>query len=302
MKWLVQVMSRKQYVVADEINALNSLGFLWDDIGIIPNSPTITNLPDILGDTNELYFLRGSIKSLRLLDECTSLLSLNENISSNQQKNADIYLANLKKFIFYDSIKFDQQYYSQLGLPLLNSDAAYIPLNQSIEMRFTQDMFVKPSKDLKAFAATVLPFGLSIVEHLGYNPLIANTNNDYLLAATPKVVQHEYRFFVVGGLVVTGSQYVVNGKIQYRELNSSKEHNDAIAVANEFAKLYQPSEIFTLDICCSNGEYFIVEYNCFHCSGLYACDIKKIFLTVNDYCKTHINHTLVFDSLYRCVL
>lgn len=248
MKWLIQVVSRKQQVVQEEINALNQLGYNWGDIGIIAGSPKITNLMDVLGDTNELYFLRGSVKSLRLLYECTSLSDLNKDLTHKQQQDADTYLANLKRLLFYNPTTFDQKHYSQLGLPLLNHDSEYISLGESLNMRFPHDMFVKPSKDLKAFTAGILPKGLSIVEHLGYNPLRANTVEDYLLVSTPKVVQHEYRFFVVGGSVVTGSQYVVDGKVKYRSLTQSQTDKDAIAVANEFAKLYHPSDIFTLDI------------------------------------------------------
>lgn len=56
-------------------------------------------------------------------------------------------------------------------------------------------------------------------------------------------------------------------------------------VAKAYAKLYQLHEIFTLDIADTPEGYKIVEYNCWACSGLYASDKNKLFLTVNDYVK-----------------
>ena len=63
-----------------------------------------------------------------------------------------------------------------------------------------------------------------------------------------------------------------------------------ITIANEFAKLYQPHDIFTLDIAKiknSNGfDYKIIEYNCFNCSGIYETNFSKMANEIQNY----LNH------------
>lgn len=48
----------------------------------------------------------------------------------------------------------------------------------------------------------------------------------------------------------------------------------------ETSKFIKPSEIFTMDLCISDGHIRIVEYNCWHCSGLYAMDIPVLFSSI----------------------
>lgn len=58
-----------------------------------------------------------------------------------------------------------------------------------------------------------------------------------------------------------------------------------VDIAKEYAKLYQPHEIFTMDLVETDNGVKIVEYNCWNGSGLYHCDKIKLFKEVNDFIK-----------------
>jgi hypothetical protein len=55
--------------------------------------------------------------------------------------------------------------------------------------------------------------------------------------------------------------------------------------ADEYAKLYEPAEIYTMDLAETPNGIKIVEYNCWNGSGLYKMDTKKLFSTITDYYK-----------------
>jgi hypothetical protein len=104
------------------------------------------------------------------------------------------------------------------------------------------------------------------------------------VVSSPKNVIDEYRFFVIDGHVLTGSQYRVNRQLKYRSLDWGTEHTNARMAARDFAKLYHPADVFTLDVCkTDDGAFSIIEYNCFNASGLYACDHDLLFRTVSDF-------------------
>ena len=261
--WLLQVTSRHDDTIHQEVEALNRLGYAWKDFGVIPFTRDITGLDEPY--TN--FVVRGGTKILSLLLEDNTLW--------------------MKDGVFYDAEKFDQVYHTKLGLPMLNADAEYFELPHFPYLMFEQEKFVKPSSDLKAFTAGILEVGQSVQEFIGQQMHQAGAFDETILVAEPKEVVDEYRFFVLGDSVITGSQYRVNKQLRYVALNASAEHASVMQVAKEYAKLFQPAEVFTLDICkTSRGEHLIIEYNCFNASGLYASDVDKLFSIISGYVQT----------------
>ena len=54
-------------------------------------------------------------------------------------------------------------------------------------------------------------------------------------------------------------------------------------IAQRIAKEeWQPDKAYTLDVCKSNGEYFMLEANSFSCSGLYKCPPEPIVKSVSE--------------------
>lgn len=288
-KWLIQVVSRDDRVVAKEIETLNMLQYNWQDFGVIELLTLVTNVENILQDVNDTYIVRGGTKSLQILDNITSLTQISEHCSKEQIELSEIYLKKLREGIFYEVENFDQKVYGQLNLPLINNDVQYYPLSldKNLELSFDQLKFVKPSRDLKAFNAGLLEPGQKVIEFIQgqqYQPMYIQ---EELLVSTPKNIWDEYRFFVLGDQVITGSQYRANKQLKPIELGTSAEHVKVMQIAKEYAKLYKPAEVFTMDIGKhGDNEYGIVEYNCFNASGLYKSDVKKLFMTLEDYMNT----------------
>ncbi len=96
-------------------------------------------------------------------------------------------------------------------------------------------------------------------------------------------IKRECRFFVVNE-VVTGSHYRINNVTICKVISP----DDVIwSIANEYAKLYQPHDVFVMDIAETDDGFKIVEYNCLNASGLYHSDVKKLFTALQDYKNEH---------------
>jgi hypothetical protein len=257
--WLVQITSRHDDSIRQEVDALNNLEYAWKDFGVIPFTTEVTGLEE--PHTN--FVVRGGTKILSMITD-----------------NPDFWM---KDGVFYDVDKFDQNQYLSLGLPLLNADAECYNLREFPYLKFDDARFVKPSKDLKAFTAGVLEADQSVQEYIGTQMHQPHALDETVVIASLKDVVDEYRFFVLGDQVIGGSQYRVNKQLRYTALTSSAEHVSVQSIASEYARLYQPAEVFTMDICKTNNSYQIIEYNCFNASGLYASDVEKVFATISDY-------------------
>jgi ATP-grasp domain, R2K clade family 3 len=261
--WLVQITSRHDDTIRQEVDALVRLGFSWKDFGVIPFTADITGLDREY--TN--FVVRGGTKILSMVVADPTLW--------------------MKDGVFYDVEKFDQNHYQSLGLPLLNADAEFFNLPDFPYLMFEQEMFVKPSSDLKAFTAGIVEAGQSVQEFIGAQMHQPTAFSEIVLAAETKTVVDEYRFFVLKDRVITGSQYRVNRQLRYTALTDSAEHVSVLNVAKEYAKLYEPADVFTLDICKTiDGAYSIIEYNCFNASGLYACNVELLFTTISDFVRS----------------
>lgn len=295
VKWLLQSSGVKR-------NLHNEIWFSQNtdliDFGLISFTNEITNISTIyqdwLDNNDRAYIIRGSTKILKILptdalmDNIEQLKSYNE---LNNQSYTEFFSA-LKNSLFYDHEKFDQAYYLNLDLPLLNKGAISVGANEARQMQFTENKFVKPTSDGKAFLAGILIPGQTIEQMILSKSHHQTVWDENVLIAPPKVVLKEWRFFVLNGEVITGSQYCENHEGKVEELDSSQDHINALACAKEYAKLYQPSELFTLDICLEeNKEWSIVEYNCFNCSGLYKANLPILKNVVEDFVSNRIKHT-----------
>jgi len=285
IKWLIQSSGVN-------LNLHNELWFArnvnYIDFGIIEFSNEITNLSTIyqnwLDNPNTTYIMRGATKILKILKD--DAIYDNVPLLNKDFPNHDFseFFSVLKNSIFYDHVKFDQAYYQQFDLPLLNKNAISIKTSEAKNMVFTEEKFVKPTSDGKAFVAKILIPGETIENLIlssRHNPSIWN---ETVLIAPIKRVVKEWRFFVLNGEVITGSQYCENHIVNVKELDDSIDDINAINKAKEYAKLYMPSDLFTMDICLEeNKDWSIVEYNCFNCSGLYKSNLLNLKNVVEEF-------------------
>lgn len=109
--------------------------------------------------------------------------------------------------------------------------------------------------------------------------------------ATPKKILKEFRFWVVGGQVITGSQYRLGNRTVYDPLVD----RDAWEFAQYAVKMFQLADAFVIDIAMIDVElesgwglgvdprYKIVEAGCINSAGFYRADLQKLVMALEDF-------------------
>jgi len=178
-------------------------------------------------------------------------------------------------------------YYSYWGQYLLNKDYIMLPLmelnrrKEDIYKQFGIDgcIFMRPDSGFKCFSGDVYKIE-DVDSEINVINNYASKNIDEILVviSSPKKITAEWRCVVVNKKVVASSQYKENGKLDIKE----GAEKDVIDLANEVASSeWQPDKAYTLDICKSNGEFYLLEANSFSCSGFYKCNPKPIVTIVS---------------------
>lgn len=279
VKWLVQKEGFAMANRTEAIEALGRFGFNYDSFGLVPPWTKVLNLAQILLDPGSKYIVRGGTRLHAILNSAQCLNELDEQLTPGQVEHGALYLRQLKQGIFYDEQKFDQAYYAGLDLPLLNGDATMYPIAANLLQSFDREMFIKPSKDEKAFDAGILAPGQTIEGFIASQPQARNWEDEMAVIAPCKAITAEYRFFVVDRQVITGSLYRFAGRANF---NANIPAN-VIQCAIEFAQMYQPHSVFTMDLAETPEGIRIVEYNCWNASRMYAADVAKIFHAVHNF-------------------
>ncbi len=287
LKFLIQSTFIRESEIQKQFSALQKLSIPVMDFGVIPFEHSITNLENILIDENDDYVFLGSTLLLKIINKATSLKELNPFLTEEQLDKSDLFLRKLKKAVFYDIQKFDQAYYSQLNLPLLNKDCIIVPFNEAQNLKFDDDMFIKPSTDLKVFNGGFIAANTTFSDFFKTQQFMSNI--DYsevnIIFSPIKKIFSEYRFFVVDKKVISGSRYMVDRVVK----PDSFVPEDIWKKAEELSLIYQPSDIFTIDLCYTDQGIFIVEYNCFNCSGSYDNDLAKTYQAIHDFLQSKKN-------------
>lgn len=179
------------------------------------------------------------------------------------------------------------EYMSRLPLDILaNNDYVMVPFAEFVRRREqfykmfnANKIFVRPNSGFKTFT------GLPIHEdEFDYevntlrSGLTSTTDQTMVLVASCKRIEKEYRFFIVNGKVITGSQYKDCDKLA---IDASFDPA-CLAVAERVAKNpWQVDLAYACDVGIVNGEPKVIELNAFSTSGLYAVDIPALFKAVS---------------------
>ncbi len=140
--------------------------------------------------------------------------------------------------------------------------------------------FIRPCGDDKTFAGNVTHWGkfkswrkkvIKLKET--YTTLDADTMVAY---GEPKEIYQECRFFVVNGVVITGSQY----KLGRRVVPNEDVPPFLWAFAEQMVELWQPHHTFCIDIADTPDGPKVIEIGCLNSCGFYAIDVQKLILTL----------------------
>ncbi|MBH9579238.1 ATP-grasp domain-containing protein [Inhella proteolytica] len=171
---------------------------------------------------------------------------------------------------------------ARYGRRALNAGAICAPLQELT--RVWDRFFVRPVLDNKSFAGTVMTWQ-ELEEFRGGVARVADAP-DVTLRLTDRVVMAplspidaEFRFFVIGGEVVTGSRYKLGDRLAV----SNEIPQSVLEFAQSSLDIWIPNKAFTLDVAVSGGDLRVLELNSANSAGVYACDVGLIVAAVNSH-------------------
>jgi hypothetical protein len=167
---------------------------------------------------------------------------------------------------------------------MLNSDAVIIPAGE-VSNFFDKEhfldetiLFIRPNEDLKAFDGTVTD--VKEIRRWMETTHVGNysfTTDTLVSIAAPKMIDAEWRWFIIDGKVVDGSMYRHSGNRKLKHETDPK----IISEAQQKADIWLPHQNCVMDLALVHDEVQVIEFNCFNSSGFYDHDIDKIVRAVN---------------------
>ena len=189
--------------------------------------------------------------------------------------------------VYYDIPKYNcVAYYAELGKYLVNGNYMMLPFGELIRRKeyifehvsSDRAVFVRPDRGDKIFTGKVVykEYWEKDIDYFDFSQL---DKKELVVVAEPRNIAAEWRFVIVEGRVIAGSQYRQNDVVGYEAYYPP----EAKRLAEEVASIYNPEPAFVVDICCTkSGEYCVMEVGCFSCAGLYACDRMAVIKAVSD--------------------
>jgi hypothetical protein len=189
--------------------------------------------------------------------------------------------------VYYDPPKYNcTAYYAELGRYLVNGNYIMLPFGELIRRKEyifehlsdNRAVFVRPDRGDKVFTGKVVykEHWEKDIDYFNFNQL---DKKELVIVAEPRNIVFEWRFVIVEGKVINGSQYRENEIVG----NDSSYPHEAAKLAEEVASIYNPEPAFVVDVCLTkSGEYCVMEIGCFSCAGLYSCDRMAVVKAVSD--------------------
>lgn len=147
------------------------------------------------------------------------------------------------------------------------------------EIKRTDLFFARPVLDNKTFTGRVFDMyeWNEFKERFYSSGHESSLNDDTLIqVSSVKKILKEFRFWVIGGEVITGSLYKTGTFVHSSDIID----DGALDFCKEMVKLYQLADAFVMDVCeVLNGqlsEYKIVECGCINSAGFYKCNMQKM--------------------------
>jgi len=179
---------------------------------------------------------------------------------------------------------FDQDFETQRkhwGRHMLNFDSIVCSVQDAT---FTaESMFVRPVNDSKYFTGRVF----TASEFSAWQRSICQRKAGRKTSLRPEVriqlaplvtIHAEYRFWIVKNEIITESLYRLGGKATL-----VREVDEQFAVfVNERVREWTPHETFVIDVCDTSNGIKIVEVNTLNCSAIYAADVQRLVLALED--------------------
>lgn len=186
---------------------------------------------------------------------------------------------------YYNDKVFDYSNYSSVyGDMMLNNDFIMLPYGEvvrRVRSLISSRFFIRPNVVTKSFPGRVIDFDDIAETPEALNQYEHIKDDEICIIAPVKPITHESRHVIVNGEVITASTYRSNDVLDIR----IDVHPKSVELAEIVAKnKWQPDKVYVVDIAFINDYNVskIIEFNTFSCSGLYACDTRKIVKAVSE--------------------
>lgn len=161
---------------------------------------------------------------------------------------------------------------------MLNSDAIVLEFTDKLP-EGEDEFFIRPTKDTKMFSGAIYSRENwdKYVNTVKENDAIEYV--DKIMISSLKNIHQEIRCWVVGGKVITTSQYKLGYRITYQNMDWDEE---VTQYAQQMVDIYQPARAFVLDICRTENGFKIVEINCINSAGFYDMNAQKLLIALEN--------------------
>lgn len=270
--WIIQKDMYSEEEITPLIDAVNKYGkaYLVDKY----NFSDIERIVIESGFDNEIVFY-GSIQTALKIKRSDSL-----------QCSVHVFLD--KKFSELTTFSYLFNGYC------LNSDYILAPLylvKEKIEdlTYYRDSFFMRPNSGIKPFTGqennrkNILSF-IDFLERSYVEP------TELCVVAPTRKISREYRLLVVNDFKTTSS-YEIEDYFKVITATSYPDKYDVPQSVLDFGQKVLDSinnempDVFTLDICESDGKLYVLEVGSFSCSGLYWMDMDAVVTAINNYVK-----------------
>lgn len=268
------------------IESLRRAGIRYTIVSIAPFSQEL--IPEITTEPNEHYIVFGSIAMTEIA-----------------------YKRNWHPGVCNQDGQFDQRVWGKAyGKLALNHDAAFLEFKNI--PKFQGMVFLRPVHDFKSITGCLVNWEWVYTQQQRLKSVDVNYRADRrtlcadtpVAIASPKKLLREYRFFIVDGKVLAGSQYRVDGEKVTQDTLKPGNCSDlitefhgvaALGTAEAAIEKYSPASAYSLDIAViSNGKGStvcggkfpvckIIEINCINHSGFYEADMSPVIKELEHY-------------------
>lgn len=258
--WLVQTNGINSSHVQKVWDAASKYASV-DEVIVRPFAEELDTCPDLTGKTVIPY---GSVRLAK--------------IGRNYEWSGNYYNDDLFNSITWMKNRDD----------MLNSNSINFPITKLTEcdkiLKMLENngrVFIRPCEDHKAFTG----FVASLDDIVKLTESVTSENHTYdrnlVVAVNPVItIYEEYRFFIGGGKVISGSTYAINNG---RPFSMRVTDTEILTIADEKASAWLPHDVCTMDLAKTPDGYKVVEFNSFNSSGFYDHDVDLIVKKVTEW-------------------
>ena len=144
-------------------------------------------------------------------------------------------------------------------------------------------IFIRPNRGNKIFTGTLV-YRERFEKDIDIMGCYHVQPNELCVVCEPHNVKKEWRYLIVDGRVVTGSEYRPGLHECTAGISVHSDDYVAYRVAEDIIENveYCPDRCWTLDICMTRqGSFYLLEVGCFSCAGLYVMDASRVVKAVS---------------------